>query len=520
MASDETRPDEDVRDLLLQITRDMVAAEDLDALLQTIVDAALRIIPPASKCVIHLLDTRRALLRPRFCSRPSAIDPESAGIPAHVGIAGKALAERRTIRVSDAARDPDFAPLNSGIDLRSLLVAPLYVNDVPLGTLSLSSASVGAFGVPESRYAQTLAAQAAVSLQHASMLMEARGQRERSDAIIASMSDGLMILDGSGQITRTNAALIRMLELPAEDAWSSDSGSQPPQLLDLLYDPRAKVMGRYETELDLPSGNKLTLQVTPSELGIEEGTVLVIRDIVLERTQADARALFISQVSHELRTPLQHVLSFASLISDSDDLTRTEELRFLEHIEEEVHNMGRLVDDLVELSRIETGRFAIYAEVVRLDRLVADVVNRLEPQASLKNLTLSLSNAAVAIWIFTDPVRVEQVLVNLVTNACKFAPDGGSIEVCIEESPDQATIHVADDGPGIASEAIEGVFDPFSRGPSSVNVPGMGLGLYISRQIVEALGGTIWVKSQPGEGSVFSFRLPKAEYLGKLATRG
>lgn len=501
---------DDVRDLLLHITREMVGAQDSAQLLQTIVDAALRIVPSAAKCVIHLLDASGTTLQARVCSEPSPVQGGTSGMPANVGVAGRALREKALICVNDIGRSPDFAPLRSGSDLRSLLVAPLYVQDIPLGTLSLNSNQPAAFSETDCQHVRTLAAQASAAIHQANLLLEAVIQRERSDAIVESISDGLAILDSAGCIVRINPALLHMLELSSQDIeLPHKPGALCPRLCALLEFPSSEPTP-YEVELDLPSGTRVILRVTRSPLRPPaSGTVLAVRDITPERTAAEAQALFISQVSHELRTPLQHILSFVSLINDIDDLSPADHQRFLGHIEYETYHLARLVDDLVQLSRIKTGRFAIYTERVCIDELVSGIISRLEPRAQIAELSLSLDNLSEPTWIIADPLRFEQVLVNLVENAFKYVPQGGHVQVSVARTEIDVTVQVSDTGPGIAPEVLPLIFDSFYQVESGGQSTGLGLGLYISKQIIEALDGEIWAESQVGEGSTFSFRLPR-----------
>jgi len=224
----------------------------------------------------------------------------------------------------------------------------------------------------------------------------------------------------------------------------------------------------------------------------------------------EARALFISQVSHELRAPLQHIIGFVSLLNDVEDLGEAERHRFLDHIEDETYHLARLINDLAELSSIETGRFSVYVERVPLDELLADIMEKLRPSVELKDIVLLFENVPESTWIDTDPLRVEQVLVNLVDNARKFVSLGGTITVSAERTGHDVIIRVADTGPGISPDALKRIFAPFYQVKSSgQRGAGMGLGLYISREIIQALGGRIWVESELGVGSTFSVRLPR-----------
>jgi signal transduction histidine kinase len=491
----------------------MATSDDLDQLLQMIVDAALRVVPKAQRCVIHLLSADGTRLRPRICSNPWEARPESPGFPVDVGIAGRALRERRTYRLDDACRHPDFAELDSGSDLCSLLVAPLYTADSALGTLSLSSSAPGAFEPTDSEYVRTLGAQASLAIRETRLLTQIRAQRQRSDTIIESIADGLFIIEGEC-VTRANSALCRFLGCPPGAITLPFAVGEDEGPLHDLLDPGARIVGPYEVELERPAEGMRTLEITPSNLRAPaDGTVFLVRDISHERTAAERRGLFISQVSHELRTPLQHILSFISLIMDMEDEERGEEelQRFLTHIENETYSLTRLVDDLLELSRIETGRFSVYVERVRVDQLVSDVLNRFVLRAELSGVSLIFDDAGAPTRALTDPLRLEQVIVNLISNACKFAPTDSSVHVDLRHQGDDLVLCVRDRGPGIAPEEQAQIFEPFYRAESGSNRPGAGLGLYISRRILEALGGEIWVESQVGEGSCFFLRLPMLE---------
>jgi signal transduction histidine kinase len=511
-------PGGDVRDLLLHITQQMARARDLDQLLQTIVNAAMQVAPVADKAVIHLLDANHQLLVPRYCSSPSLIAEQPVGFPAARGIAGRALRERQAIYVADTWADESFEPLSSGPELRCLLVAPLLVENTPLGALSLSSGVVGAFSDADRDYVATLAAQAALAIHQADLLREALVQRERSETIIQSMSDGLAILDGDGCLLRTNPALLTMLRLNGDALPLPCSLCDQPLLERLLNPCNGEIIGPYECELQFGTEDKVTLHVEFSPLSGSDSTVMIVRDTTAEREALESRALFISAVSHDLRTPLQHILGFVNLITDIPDLSREEQVRYIHHVEDETYHMARLVDDLVALSRIEMGRFAVYPEPMRLDQLLEEVHERLLPRARLKGLelVLSMQGLPTPAWAMADTVRVEQVLTNLVENAIKFTPEGGAITLSAEARPDEMVVSVSDTGPGMPADTLTSIFGAYVQLPRQARSHvGQGLGLYISQQIVQALGGQIWVESELGQGSTFCFTLPLA--LGDAA---
>ncbi|MCD6302501.1 MAG: GAF domain-containing protein [Anaerolineae bacterium] len=499
---------------LLQISRELVGAQDLEQLLQTMVDAALEIVPAADRCVIHLLDDDGKRLIPRVCAPWSPVTLSTRGFSCDVGVAGRTLRERRTICVNDTTHSPDYAPLRSRSDLRSLLVSPLYVGQASLGTLSISSANKYAFDDQDAEHIRTLAAQASVAIRQANLLHDAIAERQRSESIIESMADGLFILDAHGRVIRTNPALCELLDLDQQWQEARYAENALPRALAILLDPSgACIMGPYCAIVPLSNGRELAVEVRPTALADPRlAEVRVVHDITRERSDAEARAAFISQISHELRAPLQHILGFASIISDIADLAEEDLRRFFGHIRDEVDQLTRLVDDLVELSRIDTGHFRIHPEDVELGSLVREAIARLQPRATLKMLSLAYEGPSKPVWTHTDPGRLTQVIVNLTGNAIKFTPPQGHITVAVSVHGHQAQVDVRDSGPGISPEEVDRVFDRFYQGSinSRQRHAGMGLGLYISREIIRALGGRIWVTSQEGQGTTFSFQLPLA----------
>ena len=309
----------DERDCLLQIAREMASVHDLDRLLQMVVDAALHIAPSADKCVIHLLSADNARLVARVCSTPAAVLAEQAGIPADQGVAGRALRERHMVYVADTRTSPDFLPLNSGPEVRALLVDALHVGDHLLGTLSLSSQQENAFSDAERQWVHTLAAQAAVAIQQARLMAAALTERERSDAVLFSISEGLAVLDAGGRVVRINPAICEMLQLAATDDDLPCDPAEIGVIAQLLNPSRGEIVGPYEMEIEI-GRRRATLRASVSPVESPDGgRVLVVRETTQERQAAEARALFISQVAHELRTPLQHILSFLSLAEDTTD---------------------------------------------------------------------------------------------------------------------------------------------------------------------------------------------------------
>jgi PAS domain-containing protein len=280
---------QDERDWLLQIAREMAGVHDLDRLLQMIVDAALCIVPSADKCVIHLLSDDGTRLLACVCSSPSPTPARGEGIPAGQGIAGRALRERTTIYVADTHNAVDYLPLHSGAEVRSLLVAALCVGQEALGTLSLSSSQVNAFRPAERQFANTLAAQAAVAIHQARLLTTALAERERSEAVLSSISEGLAVLDGEGRVVRVNPALCDIFWLNPQNVALPCAPEQFSAIAQLLNPSGAEIIGPYEMEMEI-GGRAITVRATVSPIQSPSGgQVVVVRETTHERAAAQAR---------------------------------------------------------------------------------------------------------------------------------------------------------------------------------------------------------------------------------------
>ncbi len=237
------------------------------------------------------------------------------------------------------------------------------------------------------------------------------------------------------------------------------------------------------------------------------------RHLLTERARSDFaianRDDFLGIVSHDLRNLLQGIVMSTDLLSirAADDEAGRRMLAGLQRIERYAARMIRLIGDLVDVTSIDAGKLAVTPSRQDLCALVAEAMATFEPVASAKGISLVSENAEPSILADFDYDRMMQVLANLLTNAIKFSPEGGRISIRVERAAGKALCRVADTGPGIPGNMLELVFERFWQIGAN-DRRGLGLGLYISRCIVEAHGGTIWAESELGEGSRLSFTLP------------
>lgn len=327
------------------------------------------------------------------------------------------------------------------------------------------------------------------------------------------MSNGGVATDRQGTIILSNRAAVELLGPPAAGPTESLTGPAPGARLRAMLQ-EAAASGRVSAE-ELPpaeTGERMVeVHCAPitDGAGTPVGAVAVLRDVTDLRRLERLRRELTANVSHELRTPLTSIKGFVETLRDGrvpDEATRR---RFLEIIDQEANRLVKLVDDLLDLSRLEDTRVTLALGQVDVGDMVEETVARLRPLAGSR--ALRVRGADRTVTALADRDRLAQVLTNLLDNAIKFTPEDGQIEVTWRSENGEVEVTVADSGPGIAAVDLPFVFERFYKADRArAAVPGgSGLGLTITRHIVEAHGGRIRVTSAPGEGTTFAFTLPR-----------
>ncbi len=342
----------------------------------------------------------------------------------------------------------------------------------------------------------------AEQLQQAQVRLEA--ERARLARTIESLGDALVVTDGDGRVTAANpraAELVPTLVVGA-DATAADSP---------LPTPDRGLAGDVAIEVD---GRSLAATAGRLPAGPGAGLVWTIRDVSerarLERMKSD----FVATASHELRSPLTSIKGFVELLGRSEALGDRER-EFVDVVLQSTDRLVELVNDLLDVARLEAGRMEIHARLFDLPGLIDEVAVLMGPRIEEKEQTLRLDLPPGLPKVLADPVRVRQVLVNLISNAHLYSDAGGTITVTADGDGQEVEMSVADDGHGMTQEDLERVFDRFVRRDDTTG--GTGLGLSIVQSLVHLQGGTVDARSQVGEGTVFNVRLP-AEGSGSRAS--
>jgi two-component system, OmpR family, phosphate regulon sensor histidine kinase PhoR len=338
-------------------------------------------------------------------------------------------------------------------------------------------------------------------------------ERARLAAVLDHMADGVLITDGSGQVRLVNAAAARLLDTSEERAVGRSFAQVAPYypLIELWKACRE----RSEEQIDMVevSRHNLFLQaiVTPFQEAGSEGYLVILQDLTRIRRLETVRRDFISNISHELRTPLAGLKALVDTLRGGAIKDPPAAKRFLKRMDVEVDALTQMVEELLELSRIESGQAPLLLVPTPVADVVIPPVDRLRPQAERAGLELAVSFPAQLPPVLADADRARLALTNLVHNAVKFTPPGGRIAVAVQSAGDEAIFSVQDTGVGIPAEDLPRIFERFYKADRARSGGGTGLGLAIAKHVVQGHGGSIWAESVEGQGSTFFFTLPLAE---------
>ena len=337
---------------------------------------------------------------------------------------------------------------------------------------------------------------------------------ERLSALLDRLIVGVVLLDSEQRIEMMNPAVYQILGIDENLLGRSFlEMSKSYGLVQIIQQTYQKKKNRNE-EIYIYYPNERILDVNTMVVPDAKGNqvIVLLYDITEIRRLEKVRTDFVANASHELRTPVTALKGFSEVLLDGalDDPDRLRQ--FLEIIYKESKRLEILVNDILELSRVEQKQVPMKREWISLNETVETCFKIIKPQAAAKGLKLRLlSNNADPIRFIGDQSRLEQILNNLIYNAVNYTDKGGKISVLLEETEDEIVFHVADTGIGIPEESIERLFERFYRVDKgrSRNSGGTGLGLSIVRYLVQNMGGTISVKSTLGLGSTFTVHLPK-----------
>lgn len=342
---------------------------------------------------------------------------------------------------------------------------------------------------------------------------EALEHQAQQSAIFNSMVEGLLLLDERGRVQLANRAFKKLFE--ATDVVLGKSVLEVLRLHELaeMVESLGPNQPWQDRELKFPGPPERWLRVSAAIVlkggGERQGVILVFHDLTRLKQLERTREEFVGNVSHELRTPLSLIKGYAETLLDGAKDNPEVATKFLQTIDRNARRLDLLIQDLLTISTLESGRIALNPQPVSLLKLADRSLGDLKTRAALRRVTLN--NQLPEITVHADETRCEQVLSNLLENAVKYGREGGTVTVGGRMVDDgKVEVFVQDDGPGIPAEALERVFERFYRVDKarSREEGGTGLGLAIVKHIVQSHGGKVWVESVPAHGAKFFFTLP------------
>jgi two-component system phosphate regulon sensor histidine kinase PhoR len=341
-------------------------------------------------------------------------------------------------------------------------------------------------------------------------------EKARLDAVVASMSEGVMLLDAKGAVLLMNPALRKVffIDTPPEGRRSIEiiRNSILTEMTVKLLQGKESFVSQ-EIMVAFPEGKTLQVNgVAVRSSGKLEGAVLVFHDITELRRLEKVRQDFVANVSHELRTPVASIKGYAETLLQGamDDKKTCKE--FLNTIYENSDRLVSLINDLLDLARIQSGRLNIVPVAVDAEALIRRCLAVLEKTVGTRRLDVDIRIASGNSRVMADEARLSQIILNLLDNAVKYTPDGGAITVKAEKMGHKVRFDVVDTGIGIPEEDLPRIFERFYRVDKarSRDQGGTGLGLSIVKHLVQAHGGEVWASANAGKGTTFSFTLPAA----------
>ena len=350
-------------------------------------------------------------------------------------------------------------------------------------------------------------------------------ERRRLDSVLSHMSDGVLATDRRGNVTIVNNMALQLLGVEHDDELI---GKSIIDVLDIRHDYTVRQLVNSEQKemiLDMSnSGSNLILNAYFSpiqrESGFVSGLVCVLHDVTSQQKEEQERKEFVSNVSHELRTPLTSVKSYVEALSDGAWQDKGIAPQFLKVVQDETERMIRMINDLLSLSRMDAGTTKLNLEYVNINELFNYILNRFdmiikkEEDPKKKKYTIERFFTKKDLWVEIDTDKFTQVIDNIMNNAIKYSPDGGVITARLLETHNHVIMSISDQGLGIPRKDLSHIFDRFFRVDKarSRKQGGTGLGLAISKEVVNMLGGQIWVDSVEGKGSTFYISLPYVPY--------
>lgn len=504
---------------MLEIARSLTQELNLDKLLQRILELAAEMV--AGKAGLIALRGEGGGwnigashgIQPTFLQY---LKPILAEIPENDDQAGRELPQVNRILQLLAKR--------ASMNLLTGVGLPLISENKVIGLIFIFRGYQGNFSANDRAILQSFADQAAIAVINAQLYTQVTMEKSRLDALLDSAADGIIIMGANHIIEKSNQAFARILrkdvseiESQAHDdiiQWESlQQGNSLEEAESSGWPLTANANLYVEGNLRRPDGDLIPVGITYAPLLSGEGKLVNIiasvRDITHFREAEEIKSVFVSVVSHELKTPVALIKGYVGTLRREDVSWESEIVQdSLKVIEDEADRLTELIENLLDASRLQAGGFSLNLAEIKIDNLAREVVDRVQSQTDLHRILIQFPEDFPV--IVGDQNRIEQVFFNLLENAVKYSPKGGEIRISGQIRSKQIIVCIQDQGSGIAREDLPHVFDRFYRADDVArNTQGAGLGLYLSRAIIEAHNGRIWVEPRTEIGTRICFSIPR-----------
>jgi signal transduction histidine kinase/DNA-binding response OmpR family regulator len=508
---------------------------DLDEIFRTAILKIRRVLEFRRASVVLVSDDRSSYsLHTLYDGARGGFSKGESSYPLDRGLTGQAISKGEALRIDTYGGTKGIR--TPGEKSVSALIVPLHLDDTVIGTLNFGAQESERYDDADLELAVLLGRQIATSLHYSKLLATIAQQREalseqhdhvvsersRLEALIDA-SDAAILMVADDRVAYANSAMANLLALPLEVVSGAPMDRIDQTLSRSLSDPSAltaqqralkggKTPVSDRVEFHFPQRLVCQRTVTTVRGANAEvlGHLILYRDVTMEAEAEAAKSEFVSLVSHELRTPLTSVKTSLSLLLRGAAGTVSEAARdLLEIALRNLDRLIRLVDDLLDLSRVESGRVEMNLSTIPLAETARRSVGAVAGFAQERAVEIVWADSDQDTLVVADSDRLEQVIVNLVSNAIKFSPEGGRVELRWWIQADQAVLEISDEGPGIPADQLERIFDKFRQLEQTPTrrYGGAGLGLSISRTIVDQMGGHLWAESDEGYGARFFVRL-------------
>lgn len=505
---------------LAEAARVVSASLDLGDVLQRILAQTLLAVQ-VEAASLALVDKRSGELEFKFVLGRGDNSIVGSRLKPGEGVAGWVAVNAQVAVVDDVTRDPRFSPRidrQTGTLTRALACAPIMLHDEVIGVLEAINPTSAGFSEQQVELLVGIAGLAGTAISHAQLFDSTQVARSRYRGLFEGSANPILITDLAGRVTDANHSAEVLLGIGRDELLGSSMLSlldqDPERLPATLFNLGKDQSLTYESQASAAEGQKIPVEIHVKRLDLAQQPIQqwILRDISERKQLDELREDLTSMIFHDLRSPLGNVIASLEMLSalmDSEDESLHSMLSIAMRSSRRVN---RLVESLLDVGRLESGKAVLKKTPASLAELINEALVDISPVAEAKSMTIQTQIARGLPEVVVDVDMVRRVLINLIENAVKYTPAEGKIVVRVKRQQEAVVISIEDNGPGITPENQEKLFLKFSRIHHEGRPKGLGLGLAFCRLAVEKHGGKIWVTSEPGSGSTFSFKLPVSDH--------